>query len=289
MKKREPAEEFPAHKAMWRQNLHRVIFGVETRAGRGFDLVLLGCILLSILTVMLESVESFRGDHGPELKAIEWTLTLLFTVEYFLRLLSVERPRRYATSFFGIIDLLAIVPTYLSFFLAGSQTLVVIRAVRLLRVFRILKLAHFVGEAGVLTSALKASRYKITVFVGGVLTLVLLVGTAMYLIEGSEHGFTSIPISIYWAIVTLTTVGYGDITPHTIPGQILSSFVMILGYGIIAVPTGIVSVEIGRATRHAKQKDNCERCGHEEHTADARFCARCGERLRTMGDRIPAS
>ena len=170
MKKRDPAEEFPAHKAMWRQHLHRVIFGVETRAGRSFDLFLLGCILLSILTVMLESVGSFRRDYGLELRTIEWTLTFLFTAEYFLRLLSVERPRRYATSFFGVIDLLAVIPTYLSYFFAGSQTLVVIRAVRLLRVFRILKLAHFLGEAGILASALKASRYKITVF-GAIVSL----------------------------------------------------------------------------------------------------------------------
>ncbi len=201
----------------WRHALHGVIFEADTAPGKAFDVTLLVCILLSIVAVLLESVAEISAVYGTALRAVEWTFTILFTIEYLLRLISVGRPLRYALSFFGIVDLLAIVPTYFSLIFAGSQSFIVIRALRLLRVFRVLKLAHFVGEARMLRAALRASIIKIVVFLGTVLTLVLIIGAMMYLIEGEERGFTSIPQSIYWAIVTMTTVGYGDITPHTVP------------------------------------------------------------------------
>ena len=210
---------------------------------------------------------------------MEWTFTILFTVEYLLRLLCVGRPLRYAASFYGVVDLLAVAPTYLSFVIAGSQSLIVIRALRLLRIFRILKLAHFVGEARMLHAALRASSRKIIVFLGAVLTIVLIVGALMYLIEGPEHGFSSIPQSVYWAIVTMTTVGYGDLAPATVVGKVLASFVMILGYGIIAVPTGIVTVEIASALKSSTRTQACTECGAEGHAIDARYCKYCGSEL----------
>jgi voltage-gated potassium channel len=263
----------------WRARVHEVIFEADTRAGRAFDVLLLWCIVASVLAVLLESVAEIREDYATILRVAEWTFTILFTVEYILRLMTVGRPLRYAISFYGIVDLLAIVPTYLSMLLPGAQTLLVIRALRLLRVFRILKLGRFVEEARVLGRALRASRPKITVFLGTVLTLVLILGTLMYLIEGEEHGFDSIPRGIYWAIVTLTTVGYGDITPSTVLGRMLASVVMILGYAIIAVPTGIVSVELARATDHAVSTQACEQCSAEGHDTDAKHCKYCGARL----------
>lgn len=264
-----------------RSKLHEVIFEADTPAGRAFDVVLLVLILVSIVAVCLESVGPIREEHGTFLRILEWILTGLFTVEYALRLYCVRRPSRYATSFFGVVDLLAILPTYLSFVVTGSQSLLVIRALRLLRVFRVLKLAHFLGEARMLHAAVRASVRKIIVFLGTVLTLILIVGSLMYLIEGPENGFTSIPRSIYWAIVTMTTVGYGDIAPQTVPGQVLASIIMILGYGIIAVPTGIVTVELAG---HSKDPDKvstqaCPGCGGEGHTWDAKHCKHCGARL----------
>src|SRR5687768_2493844 len=234
-------EERPATRR--RARLHEVIFESDTRAGRAFDLTLIWLILLSVATVVLESVREVRDQYGKLLYALEWLFTLLFTVEYFLRLLSVRRPLRYATSFFGVVDLLAIIPTYLSIFIAGSHYLLVIRILRLLRVFRLLKLTEYVSEADTLRRALRASRRKISVFISAVVLLVVIIGALMYVIEGEANGFTSIPRSIYWAIVTLTTVGYGDLSPKTSFGQIVASIVMIIGYGIIAVPTGIVSVD----------------------------------------------
>src|SRR5918993_5102556 len=248
--KRVPATERPATRR--RARLHQVIFESDTAAGRDFDLALIWLILLSVATVVLESVRQIREQYGQLLYALEWVFTLLFTIEYFLRLLSVRRPLRYATSFFGVVDLLAIIPTYLSIFVPGSQYLLVIRILRLLRVFRLLKLTEYVAEADTLRRALRASRRKISVFLSAVILLVVIIGALMYVIEGEAHGFTSIPISIYWAIVTLTTVGYGDLSPRTPFGQILASIVMIIGYGIIAVPTGIVSVELAQATRQRK-------------------------------------
>lgn len=264
----------------WRARLHEVVFEADTAEGKAFDVALLVCIVASVLTVLLESVARVRIEHGRLLRALEWGFTLLFTVEYLLRLVCVGRPLQYARSFFGVVDLLAIVPTYLSVFFAGAQSLIVIRALRLLRIFRVLKLAHFVGEARMLRAAVHASLRKITVFLGVVVTIVLIVGSLMYLIEGEKSGFSSIPQGMYWAIVTLTTVGYGDIAPQTIPGRLLASVVMVLGYGIIAVPTGIVTVELAQATsRGAISTQACPQCAGEGHDLDARFCKHCGARL----------
>jgi voltage-gated potassium channel len=265
--------------APWRKRLHEIIFEADTPAGRTFDVVLLLLIALSVLAVVLESVADLRRAHGLLFRFVEWTVTLLFTVEYFLRLLAVRRPLGYALSFFGLVDLLAIVPTYLSVFVAGAQSLLVIRALRLLRVFRVLKLAQFVGEARLLGTALRASGRKILVFLGTVLTLVVIIGALMYLIEGDAGGFTSIPQSIYWAIVTMTTVGYGDIAPLTVAGKMLASVVMVTGYGIIAVPTGIVTVELAGASRKMLSTQACPTCGGDVHDTDARFCKYCGASL----------
>lgn len=263
----------------WQHTVHEIIFEADTPGGKAFDVLLFVVIILSIVAVMLESMAEIRQTYGWYLRVAEWSFTILFTVEYVLRLLSVGRPRRYAFSFFGIVDFLAIVPTYLSFFVAGTQSLIVIRALRLLRVFRVLKLAHFVGEAKMLRAALRASTRKIIVFLGTVVMLVLIIGSLMYLIEGQERGFTSIPQSIYWAVVTMTTVGYGDVIPHTPLGQFLASIVMIFGYGIIAVPTGIVTVEIASAARGKISTQACPQCGREGHDGDAAFCKYCAGKL----------
>lgn len=265
--------------APWRQRLHEIIFGAETPGGKAFDIALLLAILLSVTAVLLESVAGVRATHGFELRAVEWFFTVLFTVEYLLRLLCVGRPMRYALSFFGVVDFMAIVPTYLSVLLPGAQSLIVIRALRLLRVFRVMKLVHFVGEARVLRTALHASTRKIIVFLGTVLTLMLIVGALMYLIEGEQHGFTNIPQSIYWTIVTMTTVGYGDIAPATVLGRMLASVVMIIGYGIIAVPTGIVTVEMASARKRPVSTRSCPQCAAEGHDSDAVHCKFCGSRL----------
>ncbi len=262
-----------------RVRLHEIIFEAETPFGKAFDVALLIAIVLSVVTVSLETVPAVRAVYGAQLRAAEWVFTILFTVEYALRLACVGRPWRYAGSFFGVVDLLAIVPTYLSLLVAGTQSLIVIRALRLLRVFRVLKLAHFVGEARMLHAALRASSRKIVVFLGGVLTVVLIVGALMYLVEGAENGFTSIPQSVYWAIVTMTTVGYGDVAPQTVLGKVLASAVMILGYGIIAVPTGIVTVEIAGALKHSTRTEACGECGAEDHASDAVFCKYCGAKI----------
>lgn len=263
-----------------RARLHEIIFEADTRAGRLFDLTLIWLILLSVATVILESVRSVRAQYGDLLYTLEWVFTLLFTVEYVLRLTSVRHPLRYATSFFGVVDLLAIIPTYLSLFLPGSQYLLVIRILRLLRVFRLLKLSEYVAEADTLRLALRASRRKISVFISAVVLLVVIIGALMYVIEGEEHGFSSIPTSIYWAIVTLTTVGYGDLSPRTPFGQMLASVVMVLGYGIIAVPTGIVTVELAQAARQRRVTTQaCPSCGAQGHDLDAVYCKYCGANL----------
>ena len=263
----------------WRSRMHEVIFEADTPGGKAFDIVLLICIVLSVITVLLESVAGIRQDYGRILRILEWIFTILFTIEYFFRLISVGRPMRYALSFFGVVDLLAIVPTYLSLFVAGTQSLIVIRILRLLRVFRVLKLVHFVGEARTLRSAVRASTRKIIIFLGVVLTMVVIIGALMYLIEGEKHGFTNIPQSIYWAIVTMTTVGYGDIAPQTFLGKVLASVVMIIGYGIIAVPTGIVTVELGMARKQAVTTQVCPECAAEGHDPDAKFCKYCSSKL----------
>ena len=273
-----PAEERPSTRR--RARLHEVIFESDTPAGRYFDLALIWLILLSVATVILESVREVREQYGSLLYALEWLFTILFTIEYSLRLLSVRRPLRYARSFFGVVDLLAIIPTYLSIFVPGSHYLLVIRILRLLRVFRLLKLSEYVMEADTLRHALRASRRKISVFISAVVLLVVIIGALMYVIEGEANGFTSIPRSIYWAIVTLTTVGYGDLSPRTSVGQIVASIVMIIGYGIIAVPTGIVSVELAQAVRQKKVTgQSCPSCGAEGHDPDAICCKFCGVKL----------
>ena len=261
----------------FRARLETIIFEAETPLAKLFDVVLLWTIVLSIALVMLESVPGIRSEYGVLLRRLEWVFTGLFTLEYFARLYSAKRPLHYAGSFFGVVDLLAIIPGYLSLLFIGSQYLLAIRALRLLRIFRVLKLSRYLGEASVLTGALRASRYKITVFLYTVLTLVVIVGSVMHLVEGPKNGFTSIPLSIYWAVVTLTTVGYGDIAPQTFLGRVLSSALMIVGYGIIAVPTGIVTAELTRANYAVTKR--CQGCGLEEHDPDASFCRRCGEPL----------
>jgi voltage-gated potassium channel len=263
----------------WRLRLHEVIFEADTPSGKAFDVALILAILLSVFAVMLESVAGIRASYGPALRAVEWFFTILFSIEYLLRLLSVQRPAAYALSFFGVVDLMAVVPTYLSLIIPGGQSLLVIRALRLLRVFRVFKMRHYVGEARALRGALRASGPKITVFLWTILTLVLVVSSLMYVIEGEENGFTSVPRSIYWAIVTMTTVGYGDVAPHTVLGQTLAAALMIMGYGIIAVPTGIVSVELAHATRHPISTQACASCSAEGHDHDAKFCKYCGAEL----------
>ena len=266
-------------RAQWRKSLHDIIFEAETPIGKAFDVVLLWTIVISIGAVMLESVQSIEQEYGYILRIVEWFFTILFSLEFIFRIICAGRIFRYVFSFLGIVDFLAIVPTYLSLIFYGSQYLVVMRAIRLLRVFRIFKLSRYLGEANVLVKALKASRYKITIFLGVVLSMVVIMGTMMYLIEGAENGFTSIPRSIYWAIVTLTTVGYGDIAPKTVFGQALASLIMILGYAIIAVPTGIVTVELAQAKKSEEVKRVCTGCGLKDHDDDASFCKQCGNAL----------
>ena len=263
----------------WRFKVHEVIFEADTPAGKWFDVLLILSILLSVLMVMLDSVSAIQKTYGPILLAGEWLFTILFTIEYLLRLLSVGRPLAYATSFYGLVDLLAILPTYLSIVIPGAQYLLVIRILRVLRIFRILKLVQYLGEARLLTQALRASRRKITVFLFVVLTLVTIFGALIYLIEDPKDGYTSIPKSIYWSIVTLTTVGYGDISPKTNLGQLLSALIMIIGYGIIAVPTGIVTVELTQAFGRKISTQACLECSAEGHDNDAKFCKYCGAQL----------
>lgn len=263
----------------WQHRLHEIIFEADTRAGKLFDIFLILAIILSVLVVMLDSVASITRAHGNLLLVLEWGFTLLFTLEYLLRLICVKKPLRYAASPLGLVDLLAVLPTYVSLVVPGSQYMMVIRVLRVLRIFRVLKLASYLGEANVLTRALKASRQKIIVFLVTVMTLVIIFGSTMYLIEGTENGFTSIPKSIYWAIVTMTTVGYGDISPKTPLGQFIAAMVMILGYGIIAVPTGIVTSQITRISKKPVSTQTCPVCMAEGHDPDALFCKFCSAQL----------
>lgn len=265
-----------------RKKLYIIVFGTDTPAGRLFDIVLLWAIVLSVFSVMLESVKEIKEQYETLLFVLEWTFTILFTIEYALRLTISQHPRKYAFSFLGIIDLLALLPSYLTLIIPGGSYLVVIRSIRLLRIFRILKLGRYLKEASVLSNALYASRHKILVFMGAVVTLVLIMGTLMYMIEGGDSGFTSIPRSIYWAIVTVTTVGYGDIAPATVLGQTIASILMLLGYAIIAVPTGIVTTELVHAEKENKINNaiiKCEQCGHQPHDGDAIYCKKCGAEL----------
>lgn len=263
-----------------RDKIYKTIFEAETPLGKAFDVLLLWLIVLSVAVVVIESVEGLRLQFGILLRTCEWVFTILFTIEYFLRIFSTRKPLKYIFSFFGLVDLMSIIPTYLSLYLTGAQSLVVIRAIRLLRVFRLFKLGRYLGEANSLLTALKASRPKITVFLVSVLTLVLIAGSMMYLIEGEEHGFTSIPKGMYWAIVTMTTVGYGDISPGTPLGQFLASILMVCGYAIIAVPTGIVSVELANVSKLPVTSKTCTNCTAEGHAIDAVYCQYCGHGLK---------
>ncbi|MCC1484812.1 ion transporter [Winogradskyella immobilis] len=272
----------------WRSKLHEIIYEADTPKGKGFDVILLIAIIASIILVMLESVKSFDDKYHNFLNISEWVITILFSLEYIARIVTVKKPFKYIFSFYGIVDFLATIPKYLSLIFAGTHALVALRALRLLRVFRILKLARYLGASQNLVNALKASKAKISVFLFAVIITAIILGTIMYLIEGEENGFTNIPKSVYWCIVTLTTVGFGDITPQTPIGQFIASLVMVLGYGIIAVPTGIVSAEY---THSLKNNDNsseediplnsqsCGNCLDDTHKDGAQFCHKCGYQL----------
>ncbi len=276
----EAAARFGRPAAAWRARAYTIIFEADTRPGRLFDLALIAAILGSVLVVILDSVQSITERWGAVFDVLEWGFTLLFTAEYALRLACVRHPMRYAGSFFGVVDLLAVLPTYVAFFVPGVHALIDVRMLRLLRIFRILKLGAYVSEFGFLGAAMMASRRKIVVFIGFVLITVTVLGTLMYVVEGPANGFTSIPISIYWGITTMTTVGFGDITPKTDLGRLIASCMMLMGWGILAVPTGIVTAEmtIRRAGRPVTTR-SCPDCLTEGHDADARFCKHCGKPL----------
>lgn len=265
----------------WKEKIHEIIYEADTPAGKLFDLILLIIILASIVLVMLESVKPIYEDYNEFLNISEWVITIFFSIEYIARIISVKKPSKYIFSFYGIIDLLSTIPKYLSLFIIGSHSLVVLRALRLMRVFRILKLTRYIGESTNFVRALKTSRAKIAVFLSFVFILCIILGTVMYLVESDESGFTSIPRSVYWAIVTLTTVGYGDIAPVTALGQFIASIIMIMGYGIIAVPTGIVSSEMTRTEKKNIPTNTkaCTSCTEEYHRDDAGFCHKCGHQL----------
>jgi voltage-gated potassium channel len=276
-------------KPNWKTKLHDIIYEADTPAGKLFDIVLLFVIIASIILVMLESVKSINETYHDLLNILEWIITILFTVEYVARIITVKQPIKYVTSFYGIIDLLSTIPKYISLIFAGTHALVALRALRLLRVFRILKLARYLGASNSLVKALKASRAKIAVFLFAVVIVSIILGTIMYMVEGEENGFTNIPKSVYWCIVTLTTVGFGDIAPSTPLGQFIASLVMILGYGIIAVPTGIVSAEytsqkkqgeLPTDNNNATNTQSCSNCLAENHKDNAEFCYKCGYKLK---------
>jgi voltage-gated potassium channel len=271
-------EEQANRSAKWKIKAFNIIFKADSPAGKLFDTILLIVIFLSVLAVVLESVAWIRFSYGTYFLLAEWIFTGFFLIEYILRIIIVKKPWHYVKSFFGVVDLLSIVPSLLAFFFVGAQSLMIIRGLRLLRIFRIFKLTQYLGEASQLSEALLASRKKITLFIGTILILVSILGAIMYLIEPPESGFTNIPQGIYWAIVTLTTVGYGDIAPITALGQIMASFIMIMGYGIIAVPTGIVTSEMNRKHYKTDQR-SCKSCEAKQHGAFAKFCHNCGEKL----------
>ena len=264
----------------WQSRLHDVIYESNTTAGKAFDVALLLLIVASIIVVMLDSIRSLNQEYNELFNVLEWVFTFLFTIEYIFRLISIQKPLRYVFSTLGIIDLLAIIPSYLSIVFAGAQSLLVLRALRLLRIFRIFKLTHFLTEIQFLKTAINSSLKKITIFMLVVLSLVIILGSVMYLVEKGENGFNSIPDSIYWAIVTITTVGYGDISPVTPLGKLIASLMMFIGYGIIAVPTGIITTEMAMAVRTRKDKhETCPGCGKEGHDGDAQYCKFCGTLL----------
>ncbi|MBN1153379.1 ion transporter [candidate division KSB1 bacterium] len=265
-------------KSSWRETIHTIIFEADTPGGKLFDVVLIIFILLSVVVVMLDSITKFQLAHKSALYYLEWFFTIVFTIEYLFRIISVRHPSTYIYSFYGVIDLLAIIPTYASLIFPGTHYFLVVRLLRIMRIFRVMKFVQYVSEAKLLMNAIKASRRKIFVFLLAVITILIILGSIMYVIEGPENGFTSIPTAVYWAIITFTTVGYGDITPQTSIGQAISAIVMILGYSIIVVPTGLVTVELSRAEKPISTQV-CPECGAEGHDADAVYCKYCGSKL----------
>ena len=271
----------------WRLRLYTIIFEADTKAGRRFDQLLIALILMSLVVIVLDSVDEFSARHGTVLQVLEWGFTALFTAEYIARLISVQRRWRYVFSFYGVVDLLAILPTYAALFFPQLSFLIAIRTLRLMRVFRVFKLTRYVDEYMMLGQALRSSRRKIFVFLSVVLIVVFVMGTLMFIVEGPERGFTSIPTSAYWAISTLATVGFGDIAPQTGLGRFIASFMMLLGWGVLAVPTGIVTVEMTRANHHREKQvttRTCHQCLTEGHWPDARYCYRCGFKLPEYQD-----
>jgi voltage-gated potassium channel len=266
--------------ASWQKTLHDIIFEADTKAGKRFDIILMFLIGLSVSAVLIDSMPEAHQRYGILLLRLEWAFTIIFTIEYILRIYTTRKPLKYVFSFYGIIDFMAILPTYLSLVFAGTQFLLIIRILRLMRVFRVLKLARYVRASDVLRIALRNSKHKIIVFLEVVIIIVTIVGSLIYLIEGPESGFTSIPISIYWAVVTLTTVGYGDLAPVTFFGRFLASIVMIIGYAIIAVPTGILSVEMVKA--NSTNTRVCPSCNFDRHDDDSAYCKKCGEELKIL-------
>jgi voltage-gated potassium channel len=267
--------------SIWKSTLHKIIYEADTPMGKLFDIILLIVIILSIVLVMLESIAGLNLKYSQEFHLAEWVITFVFTVEYILRVMTIKKPKRYIFSFYGIVDLLSTLPTYIAFFSGGFNLLFALRALRLLRIFRILKITRYIGESNKLIRALRDSRAKIFIFLFAVIIITIIMGTVMYLVEGPENGFTSIPISIYWSIVTLTTVGYGDIHPGTPLGQFIASFIMITGYGVIAVPTGIVSAELTKGSHKEVHLNTqaCPNCNEGKHIDDAKFCHNCGYKL----------
>lgn len=263
----------------WRDRVHDIIYQHDDPVERGFDVALIGAILLSVAVVTLDSVPAIAARWGRELHALEWIFTVLFTLEYAARIWSARDRLAYVRSFYGIVDLLAVAPSYLALVFPAGRFFVALRILRVLRIFRILKLAQYVSEASVLSAAMRASRHKIIVFLTTVLTVVVVVGSLMYMVEGPSRGFTSIPTSVYWAVVTVTTVGYGDLAPQTPLGKAIAAALMVLGYGIIAVPTGIVTLELDRAARRPAERRPCPGCGVDRHDADAAYCKHCGSAL----------
>ena len=265
----------------WKFSLHKIIYEADTPTGKLFDIILLIVIILSIVLVMLESIAGLSIKYYREFHFAEWVITFVFTVEYILRIITIKKPKKYIFSFYGMIDLLSTLPTYIAFFSGGFNLLFALRALRLLRIFRILKITRYIGESNKLMPALRDSRAKIFIFLFAVLIITVIMGTVMYMVEGPEHGFTSIPVSIYWCIVTLTTVGYGDIHPGTPLGQFIASFIMITGFGVIAVPTGIVSAELTRGSRKEVHLNTqvCPNCNESKHLDGAKFCHNCGHTL----------
>ena len=266
-------------KSFWRHRLHEIIYEADTKTGKAFDITLLFLIIVSVILVALESVESFRLNYSDFLNISEWIITIVFSIEYILRLMCVRKPFKFIISLYGIIDLLSIIPKYISIFFFGTQYLGALRALRLLRVFRILKMTRYIGESNTLMKALISSRAKVGVFIFSVLVICIIFGTLMYMIEPDESGFTSIPEGIYWSIVTLTTVGYGDIAPITPFGQFLAAVIMIMGYGIIAVPTGIVTAELSEKSKISSNTQACPHCMTSDHPDNAIYCYHCGELL----------